>query len=379
MIIKKTFRFRLKPNRKQKGCFASFAGACRWVYNFGLGTKKEAYEKEGKSVSYFDLNNLLPGLKGDEKTSWLKEIHSQLLQQSLKDLDSAFQHFFRRVKQVEKPGFPRFKRKGTGDSFRYPQGVKIDENRAYFPKIGWVRFRKSRETEGIVKQTTVIREAGKWYVCFSCELEQENRKLSLREDSVVGIDMGLATFATIATQDEIFEIANPRFLKKNLHKLRFLHKNLSRKVFKSRNWFKTKHQLQVFQATLKNCRKDFAHKLSTHLVKSHDIVGIESLSIQSLLRSSSSSLARSLSDAGWRQFLSFLKYKLQYSYKALVEADRFFASTKICSKCSCKREMELSDRFFRCPCGNEMGRDENAAINIRNMAMTKYKAAGATV
>ena len=175
------------------------------------------------------------------------------------------------------------------------------------------------------------------------------------------------------------EIANPRFLKKSLQKLRSLSRKLSRKIYKSRNWFKAKYNLQVYQVRLKNCRKDFAHKHSTQLVKSHDIVGVESLSIQSLLQNSPSSLARSIADASWRQFLNFLQYKLQHASKFFAEASRWFASTKICSGCSRKKEMKLSDRTFRCECGNELGRDINAAINIKNIALEMYKAAGATV
>lgn len=381
MIIKKTYRYRLKAGRKKRHLFACFAGSCRWIYNFGLNAKKLMHEELGESLSCFALNNLLPQLKLDEETKWLKNVHSQILQQALRDLDLAYNHFFRRVKQGEVPGFPKFKRKGTGDSFRYPQGVKVNGDQVYLPKIGWVRFKKSREIRGEIKQTTVIREAGHWYVCFSCEFEEDVEGKKPRKSSVLGIDVGLSSFATLALGEDsqIEEIENPRFLKRGLKKLAFLSKNLSRTVYKSNNWQKARHQLQVFQARLKNCRKDFAHKQSSQLVKNHDIVGVESLSISSLLQKSCSSLARSIADAGWGQFLNFLGYKLQYSGKVLVEADRWFASTKICSQCHQKREMALSDRIFSCSCGFEMGRDANAAINLKNTALEKYQAAGASV
>jgi putative transposase len=381
MIIKKTFRYRLKPGRKKKHLFACSAGSCRWVYNFGLNAKKLAYEELDETLTCFDLNNFLPQLKKEEETEWLKDVHSQILQQALHDLNQAYQHFFRRVKQGEAPGYPKFKKKGTGDSFRYPQGVKVENDHAYLPKIGWVRFKKSREIVGEIKQTTVIREARNWYICFSCEIETDVKTESLRKDSIIGIDVGLSSFATLVSgkDNQVEEIENPRFLKKGLRKLRFLNKTLSKKMFRSNNRYKARHRLQVFQAQLKNCRKDFAHKLSTRLVKNHDIVAIENLSITSLLQNSCSSLARSIADASWGQFLGFLKYKLEYSGKDLVEADRWFASTKTCSQCSKKKEMALSDRVFCCSCGFEVGRDINAAINLKNIALEKYKAAGTTV
>ena len=381
MIKRKTFRYRLKPNKKSCMAFASFSGCCRWIYNFALNAKKLAYDELDQTLSLFDLNNLLPILKKEEETKWLANIHSQVLQQSLHDLNRAYEAFFRRVKNGENPGFPKFKRKGTGDSFRYPQGVKIKDNQVYLPKIGWVRFKKSREIEGAIKQTTVIREAGHWYVCFSCEFEVNELRRPLCQETVIGIDVGLSTFATIAEGESniVREVENPRFLKRGLQKLQFLSRQLSKKKYKSANWFKAKHKLQVFQASLKNCRKDFAHKLSTLLVKNHDIIGIESLSIQSMLQEGSSKLSRSIADAGWGQFLNYLRYKVEYAGKLLVEADRWFASTRQCSQCHRKREMKLSDRIFKCECGHEMGRDANAAVNLKNVAIEQFQAAGTAV
>jgi len=381
MIIKKTFKYRLKPNRIQETCFYQFAGACRWLYNFALEKKKKVFEAEKKRLSYFDLNNLLPSLKREEETLWLKDVHSQVLQQSLKDLHRAFENFFRRVKSSEKSGFPKFKKRGSVDSFRYPQGAKVKGKEVYFPKIGWVKFRKSREIEGAVKQTTVIREINRWYVCFSCEIDVGEELPQISEVSAAGIDLGLEKFATIAygLDDEIREVQNPRFFRRYLGKLRFLSRQLSRKVKGSRNRMKARLKLQKLQEKLKNCRRDFAHKESFQLVKNHDIVGVETLSIQSMQQKSFRNLARSIADASWRQFLSFVQYKLEHMQKVFVEASRWFASTQQCCKCHRLMKMELSQREYACECGNRLGRDANAAINLRNMALKKYKAAGTTV
>jgi len=381
MIIKKTFRYRLKPSRKQKNLCTQFAGACRWIFNRGLARKKKIYDEKKENFSYYDLNNELPQLKKQEETNWLKDIHSQVLQQALKDLDSAFSHFYRRVKKKENPGFPKFKRKGERDSFRYPQGVKVQGNIAFLPKIGKVRFKKSRQIQGTIKQATIVKEADKWYICFSCEIDKEIPAVELDLQRAVGIDVGLTYYATLAIGEEnkIEEISNPRFLEKSLPRLRYLHKNLSRKKFKSQNRNKAKRKLQKFLIKQKDRRKDFAHKLSTQIVKSHDIIGIESISVSSLMQSGLTHLARNIADAGWRQFLECLKYKAKEWGKACVEVGRWFASTATCSRCGSKNKLKLSDRILHCHCGFEIGRDANASINIKDDAIRQLKAAGTSV
>lgn len=166
MLLKKGFKFRLEPTNEQRQLFAQFAGATRFLYNRGLAQRKALYDHEGKSLTYYDQNNELVALKRQEETSWLQEIHSQILQQALKNLDNAFQNFFQNIRAGRKPGFPRFKCKGVRDSFRYPQGIKLKTNNVYLPKIGWVKFRKSREIEGEIKQTTILREARSLVYCL---------------------------------------------------------------------------------------------------------------------------------------------------------------------------------------------------------------------
>lgn len=229
MIFTKTFKFRLRPNRKKTNLCAQFAGAGRWIYNRGLDQRNKLWEEEKRGISYFDQNNELVLLKNKEKTSWLKEIHSQVLQQALYDLNEAFGHFFRRVKNRETPGYPHFRCKGDHDSFRYPQGVKVKEDYVWLPKIGWVRFRKSREIEGEIKQTTVIGEGKYWYVCFACDIEKHQEHSVESAEDIVGIDVGLEHFATIAMETKIEEIKSPYFLNKRLSKIRYLSRRLSKK------------------------------------------------------------------------------------------------------------------------------------------------------
>jgi len=305
---------------------SQFAGACRWVYNRGLAVRIEAWEEKSASVSLFDQNKELSSLKKAEATAWLADIHSQVLQQALGDLDYAYTAFFRRCKSGEKPGFPHFRCRGQHDSFRYPQGVKVDGDRVFLPKIGWARFRRSREICGAIKQTSVVREAGHWYVCFSSELTVADPDPVVMP-SVIGIDLGLENFAIIASEEGIEEVGNPRFLRKELSHLRFLSKQLSRKQKGSASRRKAKKRLQRFYLRIRRKRQDLLHKLSTRIVKSHDKIVVESLKVRQLLINAPRALARSISDAGWRQFLQYLRYKCEHVGKEFVEAGEWFPST----------------------------------------------------
>lgn len=381
MIFKKTFKFRLDPTNEQSQLFACFAGACRFVYNRGLAQRNEVYENQQKCLSYYDQNNDLPALK--KTLIWLADIHSQVLQQALKDLNSAFSHFFRRVKKGEKPGFPRFKRKGIKDSFRYPQGVKVDSNRVYLPIIGKVKFRKSREILGTIKQTTVIKEGDHWFVCFSCEIERADPvKTFPDEKCAVGIDVGIADFATLAVgiENRSESVGNPRFLRENLEKLRKKSKELSRKIVKSKNWIRCKNKIRKLHSKIKNCRNDFAHKLSYLIVKSHDVICVESLNIVQMLEQGTKTLSRSIADAGWSQFLTYLKYKSDEAGKHFVEAGQFFPSSQLCSCCGHKQKIGLEVRDYHCAeCGLNISRDLNAAINIKTAGMSVLNACGAII
>jgi putative transposase len=368
MIFTKTFKFRLNPSGTQTTLCAQFAGGARWIFNRGLDQRNQLWQTEKRSISLVDQNNELVLLKNDEKTPWLKKIHSQVLQQALHDLNEAFNHFFRRVKNKQTPGYPRFRCKGEHDSFRYPQGVKIKENFVWLPKIGWVKFRKSREVEGKIKQTTVIREGRYWYVCFACEIARDQAKPSGEE--AVGIDVGLEHFATIATETGITEIKSPSFLKKKLTKIRYLSRQLSKKKKMSRNRLKAKQALNTKHSVIKNQRRDFQHKLSTQLVKNHDKIVIESLAVKELLKEVPRNRARAMSDAGWRGFLQMLKYKCQEKGKQLLEVGRYFPSTKQCFRCKRRNEIPLEQREYSCSCGHRLHRDHNAALNLRAAGMS---------
>ena len=384
MIIKRAYKFKLKPNPQQTTHFLQFAGARRYIYNRGLDQRQKVYEATGKTLSYFEQNNELPLLKEQEETAWLSDIHSQVLQQSLKDLDRGFTNFFTRIKKGQKPGFPRFKKKGLGESFRFPQGVKVEGAQVYLPKIGWVKFYKSRDLKGEIQETTILQEGESWYVSFSCEVEVTTPKPApLDEERAVGIDVGVAHFATTAatSQNNIEQIENPRFLQKHLKRLQYLSRQHSKKVKKSQNSLKARLKLSKLHAHIKNLRDDFVQKLSTKMVKNHDIFCVESLDITTLLQNSPKALARSISDAGWRSFLHCLKYKIEECGKHLVEAGKYFPSSQICSHCKERQKMPLIVRRYHCPhCKQERDRDENSAIVLKAAGMSVLlKACGAAL
>jgi putative transposase len=301
-------------------------------------------------------------LKAGE-TAWLGEIHSQVLQQSLKDLDSAYRHFFLRVKKGEKPGFPRFKKKGLKDSFRYPQGIKVQDGKVL----------DSRPTEGEVLQATVKREGEHWFVCLACEVElPDPASIPVTENRAVGIDVGLKTFAMLSDGTEI---ENPRFLAKALAKLRKAQRRLSRKVKGSNNRKKQAVKIARLHAGVKNCRKDFAHKSSTAIVKNHDVIAVEGLNIRRMVRNRH--LSRAISDAGWRLFMQMLKYKAEWAGKHFVRIGRFVATSQTCSACGEKKPMPLDVRSYSCGnCGLVVDRDWNAGLNIRAAGLAVLNACG---
>lgn len=362
MKIQKAFKFLLKPSKKQIELFFQFAGSTRYVFNNALAQIKVAFEEKAQLPTYTELAMQLPKMKRAEETMWLKRVHSQILQQSLKDLDGAMSHFFRRLRNKKKPsGFPRFKRKGKHDSFRYPQGVKVEERHLYLPKIGNVRYKRTREIEGTIKQVTVVREGDRWFVAIIGEYEKEVKQIKPALQNIVGIDLGLKHFAYTSSGEVI---ANPRILQKNIQKLRIEQRKLSRKKKGSNNRKKAVKRVAQLHTRVKNSRKDFLHKLSTKFVKNHDVVAVEDLNVSGMIRNRH--LARSIADVGWHTFQTFLKYKFAWSGKYYVEIGRFEPSSKKCSSCGSKQHITLAVRVYRCNnCGLHMDRDFNASINIR--------------
>lgn len=369
MLVNKAFVYKLKPTREQRQLFRQYAGAVRWIWNHMLDERKAYYQHTGKNLSYNVQFKRLTWLKKQPETAWLQTIHSQVLQEPIKNLRRAFQNFF-----DGRAGYPRFKsKKHVRQSFTYPQGIKIDSNGVYLPKIGWARFRKSREIEGTIKRATVKRKASGWYVSITCEVDIDVPDVEPTEDTIIGIDLGLTDF--IVTSDGE-RIEAPQYLRKAEKKLIRAQRRLSRKQCGSNRYRKQREKVARLHERVANARNDFLHKLSTRLVSESQGIVVEDLNVNGLAQTR---LAKSVHDAGWGEFVRQLEYKCLWAGKPFHKIDRFFPSTKLHADCGTLNDVLLSDRRFACQgCCELIDRDLNAARNIKRQGLKTMLAAGQT-
>ncbi len=296
-------------------------------------------------------------------------MHSQVLQNVATRLDLALLAFFRRVKAGEKPGFPRFRSYGRYDSFCYPgSGYKVDGGRVFLSKIGHVKVVIHRPLEGKVKTCCVKRTAtGKWFVTFACEVEDAPLPTV---DSAIGIDVGLASFATMSDGTEV---ANPRFFRKDEQALAKAQRRLSKEPKPARGERATparrKRRKIVARVheRIANRRKDFAHQESCRVVGAYDTIAVEDLSVNRMVHNHC--LAKSITDAAWSMFSSCLSYKAENAGRRFIAVNPAYTSQD-CSRCGHRQKLTLADRMYRCPCCSlEIGRDHNAAINILTLGL----------
>jgi len=345
-----------------------FAGARRFVYNKALDIQKANFEAGGKFISYVDMANRLPEWK--EKFPWLKESPSQALQQSLKDAERAFKNFFEK-----RAGYPRFKKRGTGDSFRFPQGFDVDQNnsRIKFPKLGWIRYRNSRDILGTAKNITISQSGGKWFA--SIQTEREVKQPIPAATSAVGIDMGIVRFATLSDGSFIEPLSS---FKKHEVRLRKAQRKMSRKKKFSKNWHKAKRRVQKIHTRISNARKDFLHKASTEISKNHAMVAVEDLQVGNMSRSSKgtadapgknvaakSGLNKAILDQGWFEFRRQLEYKLHWNGGMLVPVPAHYTS-QTCPACGhvAKENRQTQAKFECVDCGHEENADVVGAMNV---------------
>lgn len=347
-----------------------FAGACRFVFNRALARQNENHEAGNKYIPYGKMASWLVEWKNATETQWLKDSHSQPLQQSLKDLERAYKNFFRK-----RAAFPRFKKRGQNDAFRYPQGVKLDQenSRIFLPKLGWMRYRNSRQVTGVVKNVTVSQSCGKWYI--SIQTESEVSTPVHPSASMIGLDAGVAKLATLS-DGTVFEPVNS--FQKNQKTLARLQRQLSRKVKFSNNWQKQKRKIQRLHSRIANIRRDYLHKVTTTVSKNHAMIVIEDLKVSNMSKSAAgtvsqpgrnvrakSGLNRSILDQGWYEMRRQLEYKQLWRGGQVLAVPPAYTS----QRCACcghtAKENRLSQSKFRCQvCGYTANADVNGARNI---------------
>ncbi|MDF0592571.1 transposase [Methanotrichaceae archaeon M04Ac] len=359
----KAFKYRIYPTKAQRSKMEQTLELCRWTYNETLAYRKNSFEQEGKSISKYETHNLLPEWKKNKPE--LKEVFSQTLQNVQERVDLAFKAFFRRVKAGETPGYPRFKGKGWYDSFTYPQlGFKLSSGKLDLSKIGDVKIKLHRPIEGKIKRLTVRRSStGKWFACFSVEID-DPPKPPWKDGLMVGIDVGLESFATLSNGEKI---DNPRFFRSEEKALAKAQRRLSKY---EKGTFERRKALKVVSRTherIANRRYNFAHQVSHNLVERFGLIAFEDLSITNMLKNHC--LAKSISDAAWRMLVITTSYKAESAGSMVVLVDPRNTS-QLCSRCGLKVPKLLSDRVHECPqCGLVMDRDENAAINILRLGL----------
>ncbi len=368
---KATFQYRLYPTPAQATAMQHTLDECRWLYNLLLEERTVAWNDAEATVTLYDQINRLVALKAERVT--LAAVHSQVLQNVAVRIDLAFKAFFRRIKAGEKPGFPRFRGWGQYDSFCYPgSGHKVertgDKGRVFLSKIGRVKAIIHRPLEGTVKTCCVKRTAtGKWYATFACEVEDAPLPAL---DTAVGIDVGLASFATMS---DGAEIANPRFFRQDERALAKAQRRLSREPRPAKGARATparrKRRKVVARVheRIANRRKDFAHQQSRKIVNDNGVVAVEDLSINRMVHNHC--LAKSIADAAWSMFSAFLSYKAANAGRQFIAVNPAYTSQD-CSRCGHRQKLMLADRVYCCPCcGLTIGRDHNAAINIVTLGL----------
>jgi putative transposase len=369
MKIVRAFKTELDLNNQQKSACARHAGAARFAYNWGLARKQEAFANGAKVPSAIDLHRELTALKKTE-LSWLYEVSKCAPQEALRDLDKAFAHFFRRVKEKKagknvKVGFPRFKSKKHGlGSFRLTGAIHVFEKAIQLPRLGRLRLKERNylPSSGVhILNATVSEKGGRWFV--SLQVEMEIPDPVMEEKPVAGVDLGIKCLAQVS-DGTYFE--NPRARKNALTQLKRLQRVVSRRQKGSANRQKAVRQLARAHLRVANIRKNALHQATTYLTKTKSAIMLEDLNVSGMMQNHH--LAQAIADVGISEFRRQLVYKGQWYGCDVFLADQFFPSTKRCSQCGHEKTVSLAERVYCCDhCGQVLDRDLNAAINLEQL------------
>jgi putative transposase len=377
-VVRQTYRFELDPNEAQRVLLAQSVGASRFVYNWGLEQSQREYHRLGKRPKLSELKSRLVELKQRE-CPWLYEVSAHIGQSALKDLNDAFERFFKGLKpEGPKSRFPRFKKRGERDSARL-YAVALEERHVRLPMIGRVRLtetRSKRRFQGRILSATIRRRADRWFVSLCVERQRNivETKPARKPIDVVGVDLGLKAAAVIHDGRKVRVVEPRQALRNHLKKLARLNRRLGRKRRGSRNREKARLELARVHYRIFCQRQDYLHHLSSSLARTKSVIVLEDLNVKGMQQNKH--LALSVGDAGLGELRRQLRYKCEWYGSRLILADRFLPSTQLCSNCGVLNERVkglkgLKERTFDCSaCGLSLDRDENAALNVRAYGLT---------
>lgn len=370
-MANKAYKYRIYPNKEQEELIQKTFDCVRFVYNHFLEDRINAYKENGESRSFFQQNKMLTELK--QEYPWLKEPDKNALQCSLRNLNAAYQNFFRRVKNGGAPGFPRFKRKKAGrKSYSTAANgnlIRVEGNKIRLPKIGFVRAKISREIQlghRIISATVSQRPSGKYFISILTEFESETPDQVLDYDNSIGLDYSSPHFYVDSNGKKA---DMPHFYRDAEKQLAREQRKLSGMAKGSNNYNKQKIKVAKAFEKIHDSRMDWQHKESTRLSNAYDLIAVEDINYQDMAKGLHS--AKATNDNGFGQFRMMLAYKMAERGKKFITIDKWFPSSKTCRFCGhVNSELTLNDRLWVCPCcGEEIDRDINAAINIRNQGV----------
>lgn len=358
----RAFRYRFYPSPSQELLLRKTMGCTRFVYNHFLALRIKEWTTNQKSVSYNETSSLLTKLKKKEETKWLNEVSAVALQQSLQNLQEAYNNFFRGLKKKQKVGFPRFKKKSNRNSINLTKaGFSYKNGEVFIAKSKKplsIRWSRELPNENISSVTISLTPSDKWFI--SILVNDENDYTLPLCNKVLGVDLGIETFATLSNGEKV----KMPDLKPHYEKLKKLQRKHSKKKNGSGNKNKARIKVARQHEKITNIRTDFHHKLSTRIINENQVIVLEDLNVSGMVRNRK--LARAISQQGWSQFLTLLKYKTTMYGRELIQVDRFYPSSKTCSSCgTIQSSLPLSIREWTCDaCGITHDRDINAAKNL---------------
>jgi len=357
----KTYRYRLLPGGKQIHIMEQWLEECRWLFNYFLAERKNAWEQKQRNLNYHAQATSLPTIKNERPT--LSSVHSQVLQNVAMRIDLAFKAFLRRIKAGEKPGYPRFRGKGRYDSFTFPQsGFRLEGDKLNLSKIGELQVILHRPLEGQVRTCTIKRSStGKWYVTFSCHWEPVPLP---KNERAVGVHVGVHSFATLSTGEQI---ENPEFVRQEEKALTKAQRKLSKAEKGTPERKKCRKIIARICERITNRRHNFVHQLSRKIVNSFGVIAVKDLNVNRMVHNHC--VAKSIMDAAWSGFFSVLAYKAEWAGRKFMIVNPVYTNQD-CSKCGHRQQIPLAQRIFQCPCcGLEINRDYNASLNILRLGL----------